>query len=60
MLNLVIGNVGNSSRTEICMVVLTQIAWGIIVIFVQPISYDLQSRRGMVGSRFLFKQNSRI
>ena len=52
MLNLVIVNVGNSSRTEISIVVLTHIAWVTIVTSVQKVSYDLQSRRGIVGSRF--------
>ena len=53
MLNLVIVNVGNSSRTEISIVVLTHIAWVTIVTSVQKVSYDLQSRRDIVGSRFL-------
>ena len=53
MLNLVIVNVGNSSRTEISIVVLTHIAWVTIVTSVQKVSYDLQSRRGIGGSRFL-------
>lgn len=52
MLNLVIVNVGNSSRTKISIVVLTHIAWVTIVTSVQKVSYDLQSRRGIVGSRF--------
>ena len=55
MLNLVIVNVGNSSRTEISIVVLTHIAWVTIVTSVQKVSYDLQSRRGQrifpVGGR---------
>ena len=54
MLNLVIVNVGNSLRTRISIVVLTHIAWVTIVTSVQMVSYDLQSRRGIVGSRFLF------
>ena len=53
MLNLVIVNVGNSLRTRISIVVLTLIAWVTIVTSVQMVSYDLQSRRGIVGSRFL-------
>ena len=51
MLNLVIVNVGNSLRTRISIVVLTLIAWVTIVTSVQMVSYDLQSRRGIVGSR---------
>ncbi|MDE6265212.1 MAG: hypothetical protein K2M11_08735 [Paramuribaculum sp.] len=51
MLNLVIVNVGNSSGTRIGIVVLTLIAWAAIVTSVQTVSYDLQSRRGIVGSR---------
>ena len=55
MLNLVIVNVGNSLRTRISIVVLTLIAWVTIVTSVQMVSYDLQSRRGIVGSRFLYQ-----
>ena len=51
MLNLVIVNVGNSLRTRISIVVLTLIAWVTIVTSVQMVSYDLQSQRGIVGSR---------
>ena len=57
MLNLVIVNVGNSSRTRISIVVLTLIAWVTIVTSVQMVSYDLQSRCGIVGSRFLLTNN---
>ena len=57
MLNLVIVNVGNSLRTRISIVVLTLIAWVTIVTSVQMVSYDLQSRRGIVGSRFLIIYN---
>ena len=53
MLNLVIVNVGNSLRTRISIVVLTLIAWVTIVTSVQMVSYDQQSRRGIVGSRIL-------
>lgn len=55
MLNLVIVNVGNSLRTRISIVVLTLIAWVTIVTSVQMVSYDLQSRRGIVGSLFLYQ-----
>lgn len=44
MLNLVIVNVGNSLRTRISIVVLTLIAWAIIVTSVQMVSYDLQTK----------------
>lgn len=54
MLNLVIVNVGNSSRTRISIVILTHIAWVTIVTSVPRVSYDLQSRRGIVGSRFSY------
>ena len=59
MRNLVIVNVGNSLRTRISIVVLTLIAWVTIVTSAQMVSYDLQSRRGIVGSRFLFTISSR-
>ena len=52
MLNLVIVNVGNSTRTKISKMFLTHIAWVTIVSFVQKVSYDLQSQSNIVGSRF--------
>ncbi len=52
MLNLVIVNVGNSSRTKISIVVLTHIAWGTIVTSVQKVSYDLRIKKWHCSSRF--------
>ena len=52
MLNLVIVNVGNSSRTEISIVVLTHIAWATIVTSASMVSYDLQVRVWLCSSRF--------
>ena len=52
MLNLVIVNVGNSSRTKISIVVLTHIAWATIVTSASRVSYDLQTKTWRCSPRF--------